>query len=108
VKLRTTGEGSVNEPLVEFAGTEGCSLKNVPAGDVAVTVGDTGIAERGGAGVGAADVGTGVCVARGFSGSIHPAIAIIMMRKPINTIPEYFIVYPHRFNIKNLMIRILQ
>ena len=106
--MRTTGEGPVNEALVEFAGTEGCNLEIIPAGDVAVTVGDTGIAEGAGVGVGADDVGTGVCVARGLSGSIHPAIAIIMMRKPINKIPEYFIVYPHRFNIKNLMIRILQ
>jgi hypothetical protein len=108
VKLRTTGESPVNEALVEFAGTEGCNLKNVPAGDVTVAAGDTGIAERAGAGVGADEVGTVVCVARGLSGSIHPAIAIIMMRKPINKIPEYFIVYPHRFNIKNLMIRIMQ
>jgi hypothetical protein len=108
VKLRTTGEGPVNEALVEFAGTEGCNLKNVPAGDVAVTVGDTGIAGGAGGRVGADEVGTVVCVGRGLAGSIHPAIAIIMMRKPINKIPEYFIVYPHRFNIKNLMIWIVE
>ena len=64
--MRTTGEGPVNEALVEFAGTEGCNLKNVPAGDVAVTVGDTGIAEGAGVGVGADDVGTGVLRCQGL------------------------------------------
>jgi hypothetical protein len=94
--------------LVEFAGTDGYNLEIIPAGDVAVTAGDTGIAGGAGVGEGADEVRTGVCVGRGLAGSIHPAIAIIRMRKPINNIPEYFIVYPHRFNIKNLMIRILQ
>jgi len=106
--LRTTGEGPVNEALVEFAGTEGYNLEIIPAGDATVAAGDTGIAEGAGAGVGADGVGTGVCVARGLSGSIHPAIAITRMRKPIRKIPEYFIVYPHRLNIKNLMIRIMK
>jgi hypothetical protein len=90
--------------LVEFAGTEECNLKNVSTGDVTVTAGDTGIAE--GTGTGVEVVGTGVCVAGGFSGSIHPAHATIRMRKTIRKIPEYFIVYPHLLNIKNLMIRI--
>jgi hypothetical protein len=108
VKLRRTGEDPVIEELVEFTGTEGNNLEIIPAGDFAVTVGDTGITDGAGVIAGDDDVGTGVCVARGLSGSIHPAIAITMMRKPINTIPEYFIVYPHRFNIKNLMILILQ
>jgi hypothetical protein len=94
--------------LVEFAGTEVYNLEIIPAGDATVAAGDTGIAEGAVVGVGADEVGTGVCVARGLSGSIHPAIAIIMMSEPINKIPEYFIVYPHRFNIKNLMIQIMQ
>jgi hypothetical protein len=102
-----TGEGPVNEALVEFAGTEGYNLEIIPAGDVTVASGDTGIAERAGVGVGVEGVGTIVCVARGLSDSIHPAIAIIRMRKPIRKIPGYFIVYPHRFNIKNLMIWIM-
>jgi hypothetical protein len=99
-----TGDGPVNEALVEFAGTDVCNLKIIPAGDATVASGDTEIAERAGVGVGAEVVGKVVCVARGLSGSIQPAIAIIKMRKPIRKIPEYFIVYPHRFNIKNLMI----
>jgi hypothetical protein len=72
--------------LVEFAGTEGCNLKNVPAGDVTVTEGDNGTAV--GTGVGLDVVGTGVCVTRGLSGSIHPAIAITRMRNPTRKIPE--------------------
>jgi hypothetical protein len=108
VKLRTTGEGPVNEALVEFAGTEGYNLEIIPAGDATVSVGDTGIAGGANGEVGADEVGTVVCVGRGLAGSIHPAIAIIMMRKPINKIPEYFIVYPHHFNIKNLMIWIVE
>jgi hypothetical protein len=94
--------------LVEFTGTEGNNLEIIPAGDFAVTVGDTGIADGAVVVAGADDVGTVVCVGRGLAGSIHPAIAIIMMRKPINKIPEYFIVYPHHFNIKNLMIWIVE
>jgi hypothetical protein len=90
--------------LVEFAGTDVRNLEIIPAGDATVAAGDTGIAERAGVGVGEEGVGTVVCIARGFSGSIHPAIAIIRIRKPIRKIPGYFIVYPHRFNIKNLMI----
>jgi hypothetical protein len=96
--------------LVEFAGTGVCNLEIIPAGDATVTAGDTGFAEgaEAGADVDVGVVGMGVCVTRGLSGSIHPAIAITRMRKPINKIPEYFIVYPHRLNIKNLMIRIMK
>jgi hypothetical protein len=102
-----TGEGPVTEALVEFAGTEVYNLEIIPAGDVTVVSGDIGIAERAGVGVRAEGVGTVVCIARGLSGSIHPAIVIIRIRKPIRKIPGYFIVYPHRLNIKNLMIWIL-
>ncbi len=79
MKLRTPGEGPVNEALVEFAGTEVYNLEIIPAGDATVTAGDTGFAE--GAGAGAEVVGTGVCVTRGLSGSTHPAIAIIKDEK---------------------------
>jgi hypothetical protein len=104
LKLRTTGEGPVKEALVKFAGTEVFTFKIVPAGDFTVTAGDTGFAERVG---GCVDVvGTGVFVTMGLSGSIHPAITITRIRKPIRKIPEYFIVYSHCLNIKKLMMRI--
>ena len=106
--MRTTGEGPVNEALVAFAGTEVYNLEIIPAGDVTVGSLDTGIAEGAGVGAGADEVGTGVCVARGLFGSIHPAHAIIKIRTMIRKIPEYFIIYPHLLNIKNLMIWITQ
>jgi hypothetical protein len=81
-----TVEDPIKERLGAIAGTEVFPCGIIPAGDVTVSTGDTGIA--GGAGAGVEVVGIGVCVAMGLSGSIHPAIVITRMRKPIRKIPE--------------------